>query len=100
MKISELKTFDAADYLHDDESRAVFLAEALADDCADPAFFTEALAAVARSRGISDLARETGMTRPGIYKAISPEGNPSFATMRKLLDALGLEFTVKPKAHV
>jgi probable addiction module antidote protein len=97
MKISELKTFDPAEYLHDDDSRAAYLADALETD--SPEFFADALAVVARSRGISDLARETGMTRPGIYKAISQEGNPSFQTMRRLLDALGLEFTVKTKAH-
>lgn len=88
---------DPAAYLDDDESRAAYLADALEAD--SPEFFADALAVVARSRGISELARETGLTRPGIYKAISADGNPSLATLRKLLDALGVELTVRVKTH-
>jgi probable addiction module antidote protein len=93
----KLTPFDAAEYLDDDESRAIYLAEALEAD--SPEYFAHALDVVARSRGVADLSAKTGITRPGIYKAISPEGNPAFSTLRKLLDALNLEFTVKVKEH-
>ena len=91
------KPLDLATYLKTDEARAAFLADAVEDD--NPEVFAHALGIVARSRGISDLAAETGLTRPGIYKAVAEDGNPSFATLRKLLDALGVEVTFRAKAH-
>jgi probable addiction module antidote protein len=62
------------------------------------AFFAAALSAwaVARSHGISDLARRSGVSRPGIYKALGEDGNPSFETIRSILGAMGLRLTVEP----
>jgi probable addiction module antidote protein len=95
MKIADLKTVDLAEYLKTDKDRADFLADAI--DAEHPELFARALDIVARSRGISDLARQTGLTRAGIYKAISEGANPSFDTVLRLLDALGVELVARPK---
>ncbi len=82
--------YDAADYLKTDEQIAAYLDVALEDG--DPAVITRALGAVARARNMSQLARDTGMSREGLYKALSGEGNPSFATVMKVAQALGVRF--------
>ena len=61
-----------------------------------PEELRNALATVARSHGISDLARRSGVSRPGIYKALGEDGNPSFETIRSILSAMGLRLTVEP----
>jgi probable addiction module antidote protein len=82
--------YDAADYLKTDEQIAAYLDVALEDG--DPAVITRALGAVARARNMSQLARDTGMSREGLYKALSGDGNPSFATVMKVAQALGVRF--------
>lgn len=82
--------YDAADYLKTDEQIAAYLDVALEDG--DPAVIARALGAVARARNMSQLARDTGMSREGLYKALSGEGNPSFATVLKVAQALGVRF--------
>jgi probable addiction module antidote protein len=62
----------------------------------DPALITAALGDIARARNLSQLARDTGMSREGLYKALSGEGNPSFATVMKVARALGLRLSFKP----
>ncbi|HEX9243789.1 MAG TPA: addiction module antidote protein [Anaeromyxobacter sp.] len=62
----------------------------------DPAFITTALGNIARARGMSQLARKTGLTREGLYKALSPGGNPEFGTVMKVIRALGLELRGTP----
>lgn len=86
--------FDAAKYLTSDEAIAEYL-----KDCADsndPAVMVVALGNVARARSMSMLARDTGMTREGLYKSLSPTGNPSFATINKVAGALGFHLTFEP----
>jgi probable addiction module antidote protein len=85
----------AADYLKIDDKFAAYLEDAAQDD--DPGAMAQALGTVARARNISKLARDTGLTREGIYKALSPEGNPAFATVVKVARAMGLEVTFKPR---
>lgn len=82
-----IKPFDAANYLRDEEDVAGFLA-AVAED-GDPAAMALALGAVARARNMAQLARDTGITREGLYKALSPGGNPQFSTVVKVAGALG-----------
>ena len=89
----ETSPFEAADYLATAEDIAAYLAAYLEDSTAEE--FRKALDTVARSRGIADLAKCTGVTRAGIYKALGPDGNPSFETIRQLLTALGLRLTVE-----
>lgn len=86
--------FDAADYLKTEEDIAAYL-EACAEEN-DPALMASALGAIARARNMSQLARDTGMTREGLYKALSGEGNPSLDTIMKVAKALGLQMTFKP----
>lgn len=62
----------------------------------DPAAFAAALGDVARARNLSQLARETGMSREDLHKTLSGEGNPSFATISKVVTALGLRLSVQP----
>ena len=97
VKVSELPAFDATDYLKTDEDCAQYLSVVLEDG--DPALLTAALGDVARARGMSQVARDAGITREGLYKALSAEGNPSFATVLKVMHALGLQIDVKPLAR-
>ncbi len=90
----ETTKFDSADYLNSAEAIAAYL-EAYLED-ATPEELRKALATVARSHGVSDLARRSGVSRPGIYKALGEDGNPSFETVRSILSAMGLRLTVEP----
>ncbi len=85
--------FDPADYLDTEEGIRLYLEACAADG--DPALIAAALGDIARARNLSALAREVGMTRAGLYKALSQEGNPSFATISKVAKALGLELSIR-----
>lgn len=86
--------YHSADYLRTEEDIALYL-EACAEE-SDPALIAHALGVVARARNMSQLARETGLTREGLYKALSGDGNPSFATVLKVAKALGLRLSFRP----
>jgi probable addiction module antidote protein len=96
-----LKTtpWDSADYLRTEEDRASYLAAVLEEAPDDAAFITNALGTVARARNMSQLARDTGLTREGLYKALSAGGNPSFGTVLKVMRALGVRLTVSAEPH-
>jgi probable addiction module antidote protein len=83
--------FDAADYLDTPEAIAVFLTEAF--ETGDATFISHALGIVGRAKGMSALARETGLSRESLYKALSTGGNPELATIMKVLKALGLRLS-------
>lgn len=85
--------YDAADYLKDEADIAAYLDAVMEDSGNDAAAIAHALGDVARARNMSQLARDTGMTREGLYKALSGTGNPSFATVLKVSRALGLTLT-------
>ncbi len=82
--------FDSADYLVSVEDAAAYLEAAIEEAGDDPRVIAVALGTIARSRNLSDLARRVGMSREGLYKALSEDGNPSFATIMKVTKALGL----------
>ncbi len=86
----EFSRYDSADYLVDIEHAAAYLEAALAESGDDPTVIAQALGTIARSGNVSELARRVGMSREGLYKALSAEGNPSFATIMKVAKALGL----------
>ena len=88
--------FDAADYLTTDEGVAAFLEAASEGN--DPAHMMTALATVARARNMSQLARDIGLSREGLNKALGPNGNPTLATVIKVADALGFEVAFRRKA--
>lgn len=93
MSMSEkYKRFDAADYLKDLDDVAVFLEVALEDSAEDPSAVPHALGIIARSQNMSELARRVGMSRDGLYKALSEDGNPTWTTILKVTNALGLRF--------
>ncbi len=89
-----LTRFDPADYLLNEEDMAAYLAECAEGD--DPALIAHALGAIARARNLSQLARDTGMTRAGLSRALASDGNPSFATISKVAKALGLKVSIAP----
>jgi probable addiction module antidote protein len=86
--------FDAAEYLETEEDIRRYL-EACQED-GDPALIAAALGDIARARNMTQLARAAGMTRAGLYKALSAEGNPSFSTVMKVARALGLKVSIHP----
>ena len=90
----ETTAFDSADYLNSAEAIAAYLDAYLEDST--PEELRNALATVARSKGMSELARRSGITRQGIYKALGEDGKPLFETLRSILGAMGLRLTVEP----
>ena len=88
----QYRRFDAADYLDDIEDVAAYLQIALEESAADPSAVPRALGVIARSQNMSELARRVGMSRDGLYKALSDDGNPTWSTIVKVTNALGLRF--------
>jgi probable addiction module antidote protein len=87
--------WDSADYLKSEEDIDLYFEACLAEDPGDGSLIRSALGAIARARGMSQLARDTGLAREGLYKALSPEGNPEFATVMKVIKALGLKLSAR-----
>ena len=88
------------DYLKTDEDMVQYLQACIDEAGDDAAFIAAALGDIARARGMTQLARDTGLGRESLYKALSGEGNPSFGTVLKVLAALGLRLTVEPQGTV
>jgi probable addiction module antidote protein len=93
--MTKIKTtpFDAADYLDSAEAIAIYLEDAFETD--DPVYITHALGTVARAKGMTEVARKTGLSRESLYKALSAEGNPEFATILKVMSALDLKISAR-----
>jgi probable addiction module antidote protein len=83
--------WDSADYLKTEEDIDLYFELCLQEDPGDGSLVRRALGSIARARGMSQLARDTGLAREGLYKALSPDGNPEFATVMKVIKALGLK---------
>jgi probable addiction module antidote protein len=94
MKAAKTRPFDPAEYLETPEAIAAYMTEAL--DSGDPAFVADALGVIARARGMSEVAREAGVSRESLYRALSADGNPEFGTVMRVAQALGLRFSVTP----
>jgi probable addiction module antidote protein len=88
----EVKPFDASDYLDNEEVIAEYLAAALEDP--NPEVFLRAIADVAKARGVSKVAKDSGLGRESLYKALAPGAKIRYETVRKLLDSLGVRLTV------
>lgn len=93
-----LKRWNLADWVKTEEDFYYYLEAAVAEDPGDGSFVRAALGDVARlqQRNMTHLAKAAGMSREGLHKALSPKGNPSFATMLKILRALDLELRIVP----
>jgi probable addiction module antidote protein len=88
MAKTKTKRWDPAEHLETEEDMAAYLEAALEEG--DPALVAAALGDIARAKGMSQIARATGLGRESLYKALSPDGNPEFSTILKVVRALGL----------
>lgn len=88
--------FDAADYLDTAEARAEYMTAAL--ETGDVDFIRDAVGVVARARGMTKIAKETGLSRESLYKALGETGNPEFGTVMRIVRALGLTLAARPTA--
>jgi probable addiction module antidote protein len=86
----ETTRWDSAEYLKTEEDMAAYLEACFEEAGDDPAFIAKALGVIARARGMTQLARDSGLSRESLYRALSGEGNPEFATIWKVVRALGL----------
>jgi probable addiction module antidote protein len=94
IKAADLPDFDMAEYLQTDEDVANYLTLVLEEN--DPAELTHALGTIARARGMTDVARASGLTREALYKALRPTSHPRFDTIAKVCTALGLKLVAQP----
>lgn len=94
MAKTKFAPFNAAEYLDNEQVIAEYLAAALEDP--DPEVFMMAVSNVAKARGIAKIAKDSGLGRESLYKALAPGAKPRFETVRKLVDALGVRWTVAP----
>lgn len=94
IKISELPTFDMAEALKSEEDIAIYLSLVIEDD--DPALLAAALGDIARARGMTQIARDSGLTREALYKALRPNASPRFETIARVCKALGVKLVAQP----
>jgi probable addiction module antidote protein len=92
--MKKFQKFDVADYLTNEKTIAEYLSQALAEG--DPDVFLLAIRTVARARGMAKLAKDSGLGRESLYKALTPGAKPRYDTMLKLMNALGVKFTAIP----
>ena len=96
IKASELPEFDMTEHLGDGNAIAEYLTIVLEEN--DPGALAQALGTVARARGMSEIAKASGLTREALYKALRADAQPRLATVQKVMHALGLQLTAKPLA--
>ncbi|MBU3574730.1 addiction module antidote protein [Polynucleobacter sp. UK-Mo-2m-Kol15] len=92
IKISELPRFDVVDYLKTEEDIAGYLTAVLEDG--DPALFVAAIGDIARAKGMSEIAKKSGVTRESLYRALKIEARPRFETVTRVIHALGMKLSV------
>ncbi|MDZ7661959.1 addiction module antidote protein [Thiohalophilus sp.] len=86
--------FDPAEHLDSDETIAAFMADAL--ETGDAGYIAQSLGVVARAKGMTELARETGLSREQLYRSFSETGNPTLKTLLAVMRAMGVDMTAKP----
>lgn len=96
--MAKIKTtkYDVAEYLNTPEEMAAYLEACLDEANGNAAFVAKALGNIARAKGMSEIARETGLSRESLYKSLSGERSPSFETVLKVITALGLKIHAEP----
>ncbi len=94
MPKAKIRTWDPAEHLITDEDMAAYLEAALQEG--DSALIAAALGDIARAKGMTQIARDAGLGRESLYKALSAEGNPEFSTIMKVVAALGLQLHASP----
>ncbi|KZD04917.1 addiction module antidote protein [Oceanibaculum pacificum] len=90
------RPWDASEHLDSAEAIAAYLDAAMEDG--DPALIAAALGDVARARGMTQIAKDTGLARESLYRALSADGNPEFSTVLKVLKAMGIRLSAAPAA--
>ncbi len=94
IKVADLPEFDMAEHLPDEQAVAEYLTVVLEEN--DPAALADALGTIARARGMTDIAKSTGITREALYKALRPNASPRFETISKVCAALGVRLVAQP----
>ncbi len=91
-KVVKTRSWDPAEHLETEEDMVAYLEAALEEG--DAALIAAALGDIARAKGMTQIARDTGLGRESLYKALSPDGNPEFSTIMKVINVLGLRLHV------
>lgn len=99
MDTIKLRKWDSAEHLKTDEDMVMYLEACMEEAGDDAAFIAKALGNIARAKGMTQLASDTGLGRESLYKALSGTGNPSFGTILKVLHALGIKLQPQPANH-
>ena len=94
IKIADLPEFDAAEYLNSEEDIAAYLTAVIEEN--DPALLAAALGDIARARGMSQVAKDAGIAREALYKALRPGSEPRFETISRVCAALGVRLVAQP----
>ncbi|WP_207545758.1 addiction module antidote protein [Achromobacter insolitus] len=94
VKISELAEFDAAEHLRTEEDVAAYLTAVIEED--DPALLAAAIGDIARARGMTQVAKDSGIAREALYKALRPGSEPRFETISRVCAALGVRLVAQP----
>ena len=92
IRIKDTSKFDVVDYLKSEEDIAGYLTAVLEDG--DPGLFVAAIGDIARAKGMSDIAKKSGVTRESLYRALKIESRPRFETVTRVIHALGMRLTV------
>lgn len=92
IKIKDLSKFDVVDHLRTEKDIAAYLSAVLEDG--DPALFVAAIGDIAKAKGMSEIAKKSGVTRESLYRALKIEARPRFETVTKVVHALGMRLTV------
>lgn len=93
VKLADLKPFDMAEHLPDEQAIAEYLTVVLEEN--DPSALTDALGTVARARGMTDIAKASGITREALYRALRPGAQPRFETVKRVCEALGVKLVAQ-----
>lgn len=96
MKKTKTTAYDVAEHLRTPEEMAAYLEACIEDANGDAAFIAKALGDIARAKGMTQVARDAGLSRESLYKALSGDRSPGFDTILKVVDALGLQLHAAP----
>jgi probable addiction module antidote protein len=97
IRIADLPDFDVTEYLEDEQAIAEYLTVVLEEN--DPSALAQALGTVARARGMTEMAKASGLAREALYKALRPGAQPRFETIAKVCAALGVKLVAQPMGH-
>jgi probable addiction module antidote protein len=97
MKIDDLPEFDITSYLKDDEDIAAYLTVVLEEN--DPGLLAAALGDIAKAKGMTEIARRSGLSREALYRSLRPNAKPRFDTISRVCSALGVRLVAEPVHH-